>query len=158
MSPLGEYITSTSFETCVDYEYSQSRLGWHFRMLFQSSKLKARTSIFTETWQKRRSSFELWAFENVTPSGIGCTYWCTRTDWQSTHSHQLASSASEFTGLFDRSLLQVSFTGLFYRSLLQAPLGTYTTVKEERTLMREVGWCEYLLQPHSIHQLWGGYD
>jgi len=28
-------------------------------MLFQSSKLKARTSLFTETWQKRRSSFEL---------------------------------------------------------------------------------------------------
>jgi len=45
-------------------------LGLHFRMLFQSSKLKARTSLFTETWQKRRSSFELRAFENVTPSGI----------------------------------------------------------------------------------------
>jgi len=28
-------------------------------MLFQSSKLKASTSLFTETWQKRRSSFEL---------------------------------------------------------------------------------------------------
>jgi len=40
------------------------------------AKLKARTSLFTETWQKRRSSFELWAFENVTASGIGytCTY------------------------------------------------------------------------------------
>jgi len=41
-------------------------------MLFQSSKLKARKSLFTETWQQRRPSFELWAFENVTPSGIGC--------------------------------------------------------------------------------------
>ena len=38
------------------------------------SKLKARTSLLTETWQKKRASFELWAFENVTPSGIGCTY------------------------------------------------------------------------------------
>ena len=55
--------------------YSQSHLGWHFRMLFQSSKLKARSSLFTESWQKRRSSFELWAFENVIPSGIGCTIW-----------------------------------------------------------------------------------
>jgi len=55
------------------YMYSQSQLGWHFRMLFQSSKLKAWTSLFTETWQKRRSGFELWAFENDTPSGIGCT-------------------------------------------------------------------------------------
>jgi len=30
-----------------------------FEKLFQSSKLKARTSLFTETWQKKRSSFEL---------------------------------------------------------------------------------------------------
>ena len=37
------------------------------------SKLKALTSLFTETWQERRSSFELWTFENVNPSGIGCT-------------------------------------------------------------------------------------
>jgi len=55
------------------YRYSQSHLGWHFRLLIQSSKLKARTSLFTKTWQKRRSNFELWAFENVTASGIGCT-------------------------------------------------------------------------------------
>jgi len=53
--------------------YSQSHLGWQFWMLFQSSKLKAQMSLFTETWQKRRSSIELWAFENVNPSGIGCT-------------------------------------------------------------------------------------
>jgi len=63
--------------TCVIYThtrtYRRSHLGWHFRMLFQSSTLKAPTSLFTETWQERRSSFELWAFENVTPSGIGCT-------------------------------------------------------------------------------------
>jgi len=57
----------------LSYMYSRSHLGWHFRMLFQSSKLKARTSLFTETCQKRHSSFELWAFENVSPSGIGCT-------------------------------------------------------------------------------------
>ena len=41
--------------------YSQSHVGWHFRMLFQSWKLAARRSLFTETWQKRRWSFELWA-------------------------------------------------------------------------------------------------
>jgi hypothetical protein len=51
---------------------SPINLGWHFRMLFQSSRLKARTSLFTETWQKGPSSFELLAFENATPSGIGC--------------------------------------------------------------------------------------
>jgi hypothetical protein len=66
LSPLSE----VKLENCM---YSQSRLGWHFRMLFQSSKLKAQTSLFTETWQKRVSSFELWGFENDTPSGIGCT-------------------------------------------------------------------------------------
>jgi len=65
---------SQEFQTLVaPVQYSQSHWWWHLRMLFQSSKLKARTSLFTETWQKRRSSFELWAFENVTPSGIGRT-------------------------------------------------------------------------------------
>jgi len=54
--------------------YSRSHLGWHFRMLFRSSKLKARTSLFTETWHTRCSSLELWPFENDTPSGIGCTF------------------------------------------------------------------------------------
>jgi len=62
-------FTSWYVSSCI---YSRSHLGWHFRMLFQSSKLKARWSLFNETWQKRRSNFELWAFENVTPSGIGC--------------------------------------------------------------------------------------
>jgi len=47
-------------------------------MLFQSSKLKARTSLFTETWQK----IELRAFENVTPSGIGCTKKIFFGTWQ----------------------------------------------------------------------------
>jgi len=64
-----------SISTCISIDicmYSQSHLGWHFRIMFQSSKLKARTCLFTETWQKWRSSFELWAFENVTPSGIDC--------------------------------------------------------------------------------------
>jgi len=71
------------FHICVTNSYphtklevvwcSQSHLQWHFRMLFQSSELKARTSLFIEMLQKRRSSFELLAFENDTPSGIGCT-------------------------------------------------------------------------------------
>jgi len=47
-------------------------LGVTFSNAVSSSKLKARTSLFIETWQKRRSSFELWAFENDTPNGIGC--------------------------------------------------------------------------------------
>jgi len=34
-----------------------------FEKLFQSSKFKARTSLFTQTWQKRRSSVELWVLE-----------------------------------------------------------------------------------------------
>jgi len=45
--------------------------------IFESSKLKARTSLLPRFNEKRRSSFELWAFEtafeNVTPNGIGCT-------------------------------------------------------------------------------------
>ena len=42
--------------------------------IFESAKLKARTSLLPHFSEKRRWSFELWAFENVTPSGIGCTY------------------------------------------------------------------------------------
>jgi len=56
---LWEVEGSVITETSRLPSYSQSHLGSHFRMLFQRSKLKARTSLFTETWQKRRSSFEL---------------------------------------------------------------------------------------------------
>jgi len=45
--------------------YSRSHWGWYFRMLFQSSKFKARTSLLSRFSEKRRSSFELWAFERA---------------------------------------------------------------------------------------------
>jgi len=73
--------------TCVYLIYSQSHLEWHFPMLFQSAKLKSRTSLFTETLQKRRSNFELWAFENVTPNGIGCTSCNTIDTCRRYHKH-----------------------------------------------------------------------
>ena len=61
------------FECCLKAQ--SSKLERLFCHVSQSSKLKARTSLLPRfTWQKRRSSFELWAFENVTPSAIGCTY------------------------------------------------------------------------------------
>jgi len=53
--------------------YSQSHLGWHFR------KLKAQSSNVTFATFQWKETFELWAlsfetaFENVTPSVIGCT-------------------------------------------------------------------------------------
>jgi len=63
--------------TC-SYTYSPSHLRWHFRKLFQSSKFKARTSLFTETWRMRHSSCEFLSFEtafkNVSAGGIGCIY------------------------------------------------------------------------------------
>jgi len=43
--------------------YSLSHLGWHFRKLFQNSKLKARKSLVSRYSEKRRSSFELWALQ-----------------------------------------------------------------------------------------------
>jgi len=49
-------------------------LGVTFSNAVSSSKFKAQTHLFTETWQKRCSSFELWAFESDTPSGIYCTF------------------------------------------------------------------------------------
>jgi len=56
------------------YIYSQSHLGWHFR------KLKAQSSYVSFATFQCKETFELWAlsfetaFENVTPSRIGCTY------------------------------------------------------------------------------------
>jgi len=55
-------------------KYSQSHLGCHFR------KLKAQSSNVSFTTFQWKETFELWAlsfetaFENVTPSGIGCTH------------------------------------------------------------------------------------
>jgi len=48
-----------------DHLYSQSHVGWYFRRQLQSSKLKARTSLFTETWHKRLSSFKLWVLKQL---------------------------------------------------------------------------------------------
>jgi len=42
-----------------NFEIQPISLGSHFRMLFQSSKHKTRTSLFIETWQESRSNFEL---------------------------------------------------------------------------------------------------
>jgi len=54
---------------------AQVSRAWARETWEQSSreKSKARETLFTETWQKTRSSFELWASENVIPR-IGCTY------------------------------------------------------------------------------------
>ena len=57
------YIMKSSlqpFGSLYTYIYIQPiPRGVTFPKLFQSSKLKARMSLFTETWQKRSSSFEL---------------------------------------------------------------------------------------------------
>jgi len=61
----------TNARTCI--MYSRSHLGWHFRMLFQSSKLKARTSLLPRFSEKRLSRFELWALKGLSkmPSHVG---------------------------------------------------------------------------------------
>jgi len=38
---------------------------WHFRKLFQSSKIKVRTSLLPRFSEKRLSSFELWALTEL---------------------------------------------------------------------------------------------
>ena len=61
-----------------EYIYSQSHLGWHFRKLkAQSSNVSFATFQWKETFELWALSFET-AFENVTPSGIGCIC-CTCT-------------------------------------------------------------------------------
>ena len=54
--------------------YSQSHLGWHFRKFkAQSSNVSFATFLWKQTFELWALSFET-AFENATPSGIGCTY------------------------------------------------------------------------------------
>jgi len=77
LSTCHELIVSY-IEACSHY-YSQSHLGWHFR------KLKAQSSNVSFATFQWKETFELWAlsfqtaFENVTPSGIGCTWWSLAT-------------------------------------------------------------------------------
>jgi hypothetical protein len=71
---------SKSPETLIGsgLRYSPSHVGWYFWKLFQSSKLKAQSWNGSFHWIVAKEMFELWAlsfetaFENVTPSGIGC--------------------------------------------------------------------------------------
>ena len=73
----------------IHARYSQSHLGWHFRNLKAQS---SNVSFATFQWKER---FELWAlsfetaFENVTPSGIGCnthtTTSCNTPQYTTTH-------------------------------------------------------------------------
>jgi len=57
----------------IVWRYSQSHLGWHFRKLkAQSSNVSFATFQWKEMFELRALSIET-AFENVTPSGIGCT-------------------------------------------------------------------------------------
>jgi len=58
-TPRNKRHSLASQHNTTSHIYIQSHLGRHFRKLFQSSKLEARTSCLTETRQKRRSSFEL---------------------------------------------------------------------------------------------------
>jgi len=53
-----EYETSSCL--CL-MMYSQSHLDWHFRMRFQSSKLKAQSSNVSFHWNIAKETFELWA-------------------------------------------------------------------------------------------------
>ena len=49
----------SSFVVCT----VSSTWGWHFRMLFRTSKLKTRRSVLPRFIEKRPSSFELWALK-----------------------------------------------------------------------------------------------
>jgi len=65
----------------INFEYSQSHLGWHFwKLNAQSSNVSFATFQWKET-------FDLWAlscetaFENATQSGIGCTFSVDEVSW-----------------------------------------------------------------------------
>ena len=116
--------------------YSQSHLGWHFRKLkAQSSKVSSTTFQWKETLELWALSFET-AFENVTPSGIGCTSMSFERDdtddlkWDMRERQGLVSmccllretiQSYGVAPMVGSLKLQVSFAeySLFYRTLLQ---------------------------------------
>jgi len=62
--------------------YSQSHLGWHFwKFKAQSSNVSFATFQWKETFELWAFSFET-AFENVTLSEIGCTFWARERGWE----------------------------------------------------------------------------
>ena len=101
------FITLCHFMSFV-YKYSRSRSRWHFRKLFQSSKLEARTSPSLKRGKRhvRVLSFELWksfrkcqprwgrlyilsytrsTLQHTATDGIGCIYSRTRCLTMSLH-------------------------------------------------------------------------
>jgi len=116
----GKRDTSSSESSNVSFHWNVAKETfelWKLERLFSPKcgkrdirALKARTSLFTEMWQKRHSNsessnvsfywnvaketFELWALsceravENVTPDGIGCTCnVCCNVLWMYTFIH-----------------------------------------------------------------------
>jgi len=58
-------ITQYTTSTRPLLMYSRSHLGRHLRILFQRSKLKARTYLLHRFSEKRHSIFELWALKEL---------------------------------------------------------------------------------------------
>ena len=63
-----------TFKHGITY-HSRSHLGWYFRMLFQSSKLKAHSSNVSFHWNVAKETLELWAlsFRKCHPKWDWCT-------------------------------------------------------------------------------------
>ena len=106
--------------------YSQSHLGWHFRILFQRSKLKARTSLFTETWQKtlRALSFEL---SKMSPQvGLAVPRHPTQGKYISLRTNAHTLHTHNHTHIYRHIYLSARFTGYTTHTLALAYTHTYT--------------------------------
>ena len=79
----GVNFNSEQYRTELGWQYTADLLGVTFSNAV--SKLKAQSSNVTFHWNvaKETFEFELWAFENVTPSGIGCTLQSPAGAWRS---------------------------------------------------------------------------
>ena len=78
------YMYTDSIQISMWCMYSQSHLGCHF----ESSKLKAQTSLLPRFSEKRRSSFELWALKQhskMSPQvGLAVPVHCTHVQYTCT--------------------------------------------------------------------------
>ena len=93
--------------------YSQSHLGWHF----ESSKLKARTSLLAHFGEKRRSSFELWALKHhskMSPQVELAVLTYLFSGNKSNHRHLSFNITSPRPGLFLSALTKISRKGEFF--------------------------------------------
>ena len=125
---FGGAAYTRSLERMVHYKLDQPQFfdseqnvssSWRLVRQVPAGSNKVRTSLFTETWEKKLSSFEFWTFENVTQSGMRVqglpletaqevvTILCTRVHTMTSVWHQYVISMTSVWHQYDISMSSV---------------------------------------------------